>query len=284
MTTLFDALVSTARELEALHESKATGTGSAAQIIDARLTNLGWQNDDFIGGTALVILNSDAPATAPQSQSRTISGFTASSGTITVDSIFGGTPALDDWYGLITNRYPRGLLVSKINEALREAGDVPTVDVTLTTLTDTLEYSLPVTAKRDLRQVWLARSLAAPWDWEQQMTARAEWTAASGVGTLLFPTQPPVGYKIKLVYMGLHAHVGVDSDLINDYVSLDWLGTAAALKCARFRLPQTGGDDKTQTPIINDLMAREIAARKRRRMYAPPNFPILPANTDGFLP
>jgi hypothetical protein len=284
MTTLFDALVATARELDALHEGAANGTGSAAQIIDSRLTALGWQDDDFVGGTALVILNSDTPGVTPQGDSRIISDFVAATGVITIDTSWGGSVSLNDWYGLITNRYPRGLLVSKINEALRETGDIPTIDTTLTTAADTLEYSLPVAAKRDLRQVWLARSLTAPWDWEPLLTVRTEWSAANAVASLIFPTQPRAGYKIKLVYMAPHGHVGEDASLISDYISIDWLGVAAALKCARFRLSQAGSDDKTLTPLINDLMTREQARRRARRMAMPMSFPVFAPNLDGALP
>jgi hypothetical protein len=272
--TLFEVLVQTARALEALHENSATG-GSTTTIVDTKLTILGWNDDDFNGGTAFIIRDAGGAGAAPENESRFITDYVASTGTVTVDA-FSAAVAAGDWYGVTLNRYPRGAMVSKINEALRELGDVPTVDTTsLTTLSNTLEYALPVAAKRDLRQVWLARSLTAPWKWEQQLGVRQEWAAANTAGNLIFPSQPVVGYKIKLVYMAPHPQVQADTDVISDYVSIDWLALDAARKAARLRLEGSGADDTGLSRLINDLTAQTQMAMRRRMMPIPSAQPVL---------
>ena len=150
---------------------------------------------------------------------------------------------------------------------------MPTVDTSLTTLTDTLEYNLPVAAKRDLRQVWLARQTAAPWEWERQLRVRTEWAATGSVGVLIFPEQPRVGYKIKLVYMAPYV---ANSGLISDYVSADWLGLAAAEKLARWRLEGPGADERDLTALLNNLTLRVAQGRRRHPLAAAPRFPVLP--------
>jgi hypothetical protein len=168
------------------------------------------------------------------------------------------------------------MLSAKVNEALVELGDVAAVDVSLTTLTNTLEYSLPVAGKRDLRQVWLARATAAPWRWEQQLRVRTEWSVAGAVGVLLWPEQPRVGYKIKLVYVAPHAAVALDADLISDYVSVEWLGLAVAEKLARWRLEGPGADERDLTALLNNLTLRLAQGRRRHPVAVPQRFPVLP--------
>lgn len=276
MTQLFDVLVQVARACEALIEREATG-GSTTTIVDSRLNTLGHTNDAFNGGTAFIIRDAGGLGAAPEKQSRFVSDYVGSSGTITVDPAFSAAPVATDIYGVTTNRYPRAQMASKVNAALALWGDVPTEDAaSLTTLSATREYSLPVAAKKDLRQVWLARSLSAPWDWEPQLTVRFEHGAANAVGNLIFERQPRVGYKIKLVYMAAHPYVAADADYVSDYVSADWLALEAAIGCVRERMQAKGANQKQLTPLINDLMTRAAEAKSRRRMDLPQPFPKLP--------
>jgi len=273
MTTLFDILLQTARALEALQEGTASAdSAGGTTLVDSQLAVRGFTDDDhFNGGTLLY-----QSATEADRKSRLVSDYAGATGLITWVTQLGVTPATGTRYGVMTRRYPREMLSAKVNEALVELGDVPTVDVTLTTLTATLEYSLPAAAKRDLRQVWLARQTSAPWRWEQQLRVRREPTAAGAVGVLLFPEQPRVGYKIKLVYLAPHARVAADYDLISDYVSVDWLGLAAAEKLARWRLEGPGADERDLTALLNNLTLRTAQARRRHPVSMPQSFPVLP--------
>ena len=272
MTTVFDVLLQTARALEALQEGTASAaSASATTLTDAQLATRGFQTDNFfVGGTLLY-----QSATAANRASRRVSGYTGATGALTLESALAETPALGARYGVLTRRYPREVMAGKLNEALAELGDVGTVDTTLTTATNTLEYSLPVAAKRDLRQVWLARALAAPYDWERQLRVRTEWTAASVAGTLLFPEQPRAGYKIKLVYLAAHAAVAADADALSDYLALEWLALAAAEKCVRWRLEGPGSDERDLTALLNNLTLRLAQARGRHPVTVPARFPVL---------
>lgn len=275
MTTLFQVLVQAARNLQALQESIATG-GSATTIVDSVLAALAWPDDSFNGGTAFLIRDAGGSAAAPEKESRVVSDFVGSSGTVTT-AAFSQAVAAGDSYGVISNRYPRGLLVSKVNEALQELGDVPTVDMSsLTTAADTREYSLPVACKKDLRQVWIAQDTAAPYRWEEVLSVYVEWGAANAVGKLIFPYQPPTGLKLKLVYEAAHGYVQADSDVISDYLSADWLATEAAVRCAKFRLNGPGSDEKNLTNLVNDLLVQAERGRRRRRVNWPQSFPVLP--------
>lgn len=271
MTTLFDALVATARALEALHEGTATG-GSATTIADSALANL-HADDAFNNGVAFIIQTTDGAS--PQGKSRSISDYAGTSGTATIPTVTDAVGA-GDVYGLMMNRYPRGDLVGKINQALGALGDVLTVDVSLETVEDQREYALPAAAKRDLREVWVAGSTAAPWQWQPVRGTYVEGTAPGEAGTLLFPYQPRAGYKIKLVYLARHPYVQADTDVLADQVQLEWLGVEAARLAARQRLQGPGSAEKALPALVNDLDTRAEQLRPMRRSHNPQRAARLP--------
>jgi len=307
MIRIFDVLLQTARALEALQEGLFTGIGGATVFTDSHLPERGFTANDYFKGGTFFYLERPLGA-SPWSKTRLVTAYNGTTGAITVNADPGGFgPSVGQMYGVMTRRYPRAVMVGKIMEALREMGDFPIEDTSLTTLSNTLEYGLPVEAKRDLRQVWLARATTAPYRWERQMRVRTEWSgtqiAPGGqAATLIFPEQPRVGYKIKLVYMAPHPIYGVldinfstvnlyplyvdsaasadnalgDGMPLSDYISIDWLALEVAAKCARWRLEGAGADEKQVTALLNNLTLRAAQAKMHRPMRAPQSFPLLP--------
>jgi hypothetical protein len=274
MTTLFDVLLQTARALEALQEGTASvASANGTTLTDAQLVVRGFTVDDFFNGGTLLYQS----GTAANRASRRVSDYTGATGVITLETALAETPALGARYGVMTRRYPREMLSAKVNEVLVELGDVPQVDISLITASNQWEYDLTAAARRDLRQVWLARKLAVPYDWEPQLRVRPSTTASAGTAVIIFPEQPRVGYRIKLVYAARPAAVALDTDLVSDYVSVDVLGLAAAEKLARWRLEGPGADERDLTALLNNLTLR--LAQARRRHPAPlgsaPRFPVL---------
>ncbi len=276
--TLFDVLARTARYLEALQEGLSNALGTTLTLVDTRLDYYGWDTDDFRGGTLFLFSGADAKKT------RICSAY-AVGGTITVDEAASGAIASGVSYGIMSKRYPRGLLVSKINQALTDLGDVPIEDTSLTTLSNTKEYALPSSdLAHDLRQGWLARSTVAPWDWEPYLNVRLGWgNDPAAPPSLIFGAQPPVGYKIKVVAAvpyqsvsnGVTGPITADSTTIKDmWLGLDGLALQAAAACARFRLDGPGSDAQKQTAMLNDLVARAERAMKRHPKQMPQKFPI----------
>ena len=278
MTTLYDVLLQTARALEALQEGVASAASSGpTTLTDLQLVVRGFVNDgDFEGGTLIYQTTTLAFPDIPNHCTRRVANYAGATGTVTAETALPETPALGVRYGVLTKRYPREVMVGKINEALQEVGALPAVDVTLTTAAGQLEYNLPVAAKRDLRQVWLARRTAAPWEWEPQLRARTEWTAAGAVGVLLFAEQPRAPFKIKLVYAAPHALVAADTDLVSDYLAPDWLALEAAAKLVLWRLEGPGSDERDLTALLNNLTLRAAQAHGRHPVRGAARFPILP--------
>lgn len=272
MTTVVDVMVQALRELDALVEGAATG-GSATTIVDSALTALAYADDHFNEGRAFVLRTTDG--LTPQGLSRRVSGFVASTGTLTLASTLGVTVDAGDIYGVGTKRYPAGALTGKLNEFLAQLGDVPT-EVLITTLASTLDYALPVAAKRDLRQVWLAGATAAPFRYTPLAHWRTSWAAGGVAANLVFPYQLAVGYNLRVIYMAQHPAVYADTDVISDYLGLRWPAVEVALRLARGRLHQSGDDEKQMVQQINDLMTRAAAAKAAARAGWPEAYPTYP--------
>jgi hypothetical protein len=273
---VFDVLEQMARELDTLVSGEATG-GSTTTIVDPTLSSQGWEADRFIGGTAFLIRDAGGAGAAPEKQSRVVTGYSKTSGTLTVLPAFTAAVAAGDWYAVGGPNFPRGDLVDKLIGALKEIGDVPTEDTSITTLANTLEYSLPAAAKKDLREVWIARNAAEPYGWVRELLAQVRYSGVDVAAKLALPYFPTPGRKIKLVYMAGHPLVSADAGKISEYVSVDWLALRAAVAACRWRLRQPGSDDKALTAQLNDLMQREQIARRNRIRQIPASQPVLPA-------
>lgn len=277
MPFVFDVLVQAARALDALEEGVATA-GSNATLTDPVLVTAGWDEDDsFEGGTLFITQDHALIGAPPMRQSRVVSAYVSASGQITVSPVFSAAVAANDRYGVTTSRYPRNMMVGKLNEFLQEMGDLPTEDITsLMSLSGTLEYGLPVAAKKDLRQVWVAQSTAAPYNWKRLIHYRRGYSAGGAVESLIFPYYLDAGMKMKLIYMTTHPQVYADTDQVSDYVAVEWAAIEVAVRSARWRLDQPGEDRDSLIAKINDLLQRAARAQHRRRPLTPQPTPIFP--------
>lgn len=265
MATLFDALLAVARAVEALQESTAD-SGTASTLTDAKIAARGFKGGYFTGGTLFMIEASGSPI---ENTTRYISNSTTS-GVFTFTPAFtSACPAAGDWYGVMTDLYPKQVIIGKINETLRDYGDATAEDTSMTAAADTYDYNLPSAAARDLRQVWTGTS--PTWD----MHTRWEVTAGSAGTVLRFLDEPDAGDTIKLIYLAKHSTVKNDTDTVNAEIDVLALDTAARI--VRWRLEQPGADEKRLTALLNDLMARGALQKKARPKNYPKRTPIFPS-------
>lgn len=255
MATLFDIMLHTARTLEALHEGLATG-GAAATLLDSALPGYGWAAGDFDNGTLLWI--KDINSTLGGSQSRIVSSFTM--GTTFNVPAWSGTkfPEAGDTYGALLKAYPVGQIIGKVNEVLQELGEiVSTFDVAAT---GAQEYALADTYKR-IHKIEIGDAAATVQRWVPHLL----WRQTQG--RLYFPQAIKSGYTIRIHYLAQPSILAADTDALNADFNADWVGLAAAVKCARWLLGRPGADEKAQTSLLNDLMVREAQLRPARRVY-----------------
>jgi len=284
--TVFDLLLQTARNLEAVVESLTTAVGTGNNtLVDAKLSDAnygaGWETDDFAGGTAFWVRR--AAGGNPQNL-RVITDYDAPTNKVTVDQSWDFSGAANtgsgDGYALLQKQYPRDLVVGKLNQVLLDAGDAPVEDTTVTTAADQKEYSYAGDYTNRILEVWLAHQLAAPWEWERVAGVRAR---LSGSTTLLeFPYQPRVGYKIKLLVLTRPSPVSLapagneSANTLSPHLNADWLALETAVRCVRWRLQQPDAREDKLTALLNDLLNRAANAKRRRGVPSPNPQPIFP--------
>lgn len=141
-STLWGAV---ARNLGGVYlESTATG-GTTTTIVDS--DNLkGQYADDYLNDCWVsIITDAGGVHLPPEGESRRVSDFAGSTGTITVPTNFSAAPAMEDTYR-VWSVAPKAELLDAVAEALRAAWPAfhqRVVDTSLTVEEDTYEYALP---------------------------------------------------------------------------------------------------------------------------------------------
>ena len=280
--TLHDATYRLARNLSAVTEGVATG-GSATTIIDTRILR---QVDDYWNqGMAWILRDSAEGSAAPEGQFGEITDFAASSDTATIGSVSAGSGdpftaavAIGDRYALTTSKYPPHQLISAINGALIDIGPIQIIDTTtLDTTAGQTEYSLPLPAKLDLREVYYQGRTGDPND--NRWVKIENWEvrgAISGQDTLYLPFQYVAGRDIMLVFLDEHPELDDASDNINERIHTDLLMAYAEIRMLEWRDAQPGSDpniqrqlDRWLRPGPDGLTRIERAAAKNPTRAAP---------------
>src|SRR3990167_1827237 len=220
--TLFDLIRDVASNVGALVEGVATG-GSTTTIID---TVVRTEADDYWnGGDAMIIYDAGGAGAAPKSEIKRITDFVSSTSVITAGT-FSAAVAASDRYGIMRRAYGENvrwsdIITQKINQALLTLGPIETVDITsLTIATDQTEYSLPLAAKQDLREVWLQVDNTDANDnrWVQIHDWYIETKGAGTQSLLVLNRQLATDYDLKLVYLADHARLNASTDKLNEVV------------------------------------------------------------------
>lgn len=258
MTTLFDASLALAQVVTNVVNSVTTAAGTATTVIDSTRTEAAdyWNN-----GTLFVTSGTHANKT------RVITDWALSGTTFTIPTT---TTAVGSGatYGVCTADWPRYKLWEFINRALREMGDVPAQDATLTTVADQEQYTLPAGVS-DVRLVEVATNTATPYGYQPYSGVWRELPS----GILQFDTgRAPVddGLLIRLTYMDAHATMDDDADTISTYVHLDRVIWTAAAHGWLWRMQMSKEDEPTYTAQLQFAMAQ---AEKFKRLHPVPYIP-----------
>ena len=250
--TLHDATYRLARSLGAVTEGVATG-GSATTVIDTRVLAL-TAASHFNNGTAWILRDAAEASAAPEGQFGEISGDDGA-GTLTVRAATAGSGdpytaavAIGDKYAVATSKYPPHQLIWAINEALIDIGPIPIIDTTtLDTTASQTEYSLPLGAKLDLREVYYQGRTGDAND--NRWVKIENWEvrgAISGQDTLYLPFQYIVGRDIMLVFLDEHPELDDAADNINERIHINLLLAYAQIHCLEWRASSSGNDPNIQ--------------------------------------
>src|SRR3990167_338059 len=226
---LGDLVYRVGRELNLFEESSAT-SGSTTSIAD---TNGRDEADDFFnGGFACIVRDAGGGGAAPEGEYANISDY--ASGTMTLRETLTAAVGVGDRYAVASPRIPLHVLIQHINTALIDLGKVPYNDITsITTASDQSEYTLPLAASEDLRQVWYQIDDSDSNDnrWSILYNWYTQETSTGTAKKLVFPYQPPEPYLLKLVYVAGHPELYSATDKLSEFVPVDRVIYQAALNC-----------------------------------------------------
>lgn len=250
-----------------LFEGTASG-GSTNTIVDAVDRKTENEPDDFWNsGTAWILKDSAGASAAPEGEFDTILDFASTTGTITVANGWTSTTAAGDRYAVAKRKYSQQVLIQSVNKAISDLGKVWVVDSTsCTTASDQTEFTLPVAANQDLRQVWLQLDDDDSDDnrWQMLYNWRVQSTTTGTASLLVFPYQLPSGYVLQLHYVSDHPALYTYSDKLSERVPWERIVYRAAWDVMRFK-------QRSQTP----LLVEQINTLAQLASDAETNHPIL---------
>ena len=240
--TLSKVLQRAWREMGFAIDILATG-GSATTIID---TNTQYTSDDsLVGGTAIVTRDAGGAGASPEGRFARISDFVASTKTFTIDTVADAVAA-GDGVLLATPRIKLPQMIQAVNDGLSNLGTISLVDTSITLVSDTYTYNLPVGLKiRNLIDLLV-------YDGTHYVSikglVRNFPSAPAATGLLEFP-YIPYADTLKIVYEGVHPYLSAYNDVISETIQEE-LAVAAAIDKALTWYVSKRGDSALGTFTI----------------------------------
>lgn len=216
----------------------ATG-GSATTFINTNFAN--YENppetDAFKNYLAIVVRDAGGASASPEGKWSLVSAYADGTQTGTIATVTDAIASGDTIMLAKQDKFPLQQVLFSINRGLESLGDLPAnSNTSLTAVTSTEEYSIPVAVKRGLKQVWVNDGNY----YNKVYDYRTELAAGDTAATLFL-----CGYSgtIKLVYDGIHANVNAYSDVINEYVHPKIATAACVIKLLEWYNRQDANQD-----------------------------------------
>lgn len=261
----------------------ATG-GSTTTAIDTKLADEledGNEDDIYKGGTLIVIEDSAGAAAAPEGELSRITGYVASTQTVTISPALTAAIASGDRILIAPPDFPLYDTIEQVNDALKGCGDIPLPDTSITTAANQTEYTLPLALKgRQLLNVEVQGITTDAND--NRWTPVPNWRvtdAAGGTTGLLILPQLASGYTVKVWYLGKHPRVDAFDDYINEYLHPEMVHAAVMARVLQWR----NDSDRLRGSLNDGLVALEQKAWSqydRARITHPVSVP--PRRVQGF--
>lgn len=248
--TLYDLTYRVARELGTVQEGVATG-GSTTTIIDTN--DRTEANDYWNGGTVWILEDAGGASAAPEGEWGIVSDFAAASDTVTVRTALSAAVAANDKYAIAKPRYKLYLIIQMINQALMDVGRIPITDTTsVETDVNKTEYSIPVAANLDLREVWYQNVTNDVND--NRWTILSNWyiqrTDTGTADLLVFPYQLSQDHYLKLVYTDYHPELRDRTDTLSETIPIELVVYPAVLKCLEWYQNKTNSVESSMKRML----------------------------------
>lgn len=276
---LWNLLSDTYSKLGQLTTSTATGgAGDGSSIVDSKQADQ-HKDGDWKRGCLIVL---KAGGVAPEGEFKLIDDFARATGTWTPDSNFSAQVESGDRYAWASEYYPLHQMITLINEALEDLGDIPQVNTTtLDTEADKSEYAASVEWKRGRpNRVDVDRN---PDDSDHhQWVKYYNWdyvpAGPGSTGLIIFePPYPPSGRNIRVWYEGTHEEVTAYDDVIYEGVHPARIKLKAAEKAAEWQNQRVQGGDPHVIRTLNDIRGEldRMDQQNEHPIWRPPHEPKL---------
>jgi hypothetical protein len=264
MTTLFDAMLETARIIGNLKNGTAA-SGTTLTLVDS---NRYEPADYYNNGTLFLHAHTDATLTTRTYFTKVITDFASVTGTFTFGTGFGTAIAAGERYSC-TNVHKEAL-IQAINSALLYMGDYTDINETLTVTDNTTEYTLP-SGVSNVKRIETYTSASAPYGFNPVWT----WHEKGGKIYLPYELTQTVGNKIRVWYNKFHAEVDSDEDTILDIYNRKRLAWTAAYLFMLNRMEYSGNYDQKEEGLLS------IAAQQANKLAV--SFPVSRIERDSNL-
>lgn len=197
---------------------RATG-GSATTVIDTNRPEED-EPEDFEDGTLIVLRDSAGAGAAPEGEFSRIVSYAPGTNTFTVADTLTAAVASGDRYGVTSNIVHHDEILEMANDALRQLGDVPFMDTSITTAASQTEYTLPVALKEYAPRRISVQGITTDANdnrWIDIDNWDYTFTNAGSTALLILP-QLPQDRTVRVMYLGQHPAVNAFSDDISEYI------------------------------------------------------------------
>lgn len=243
-------------ELGELQHSLATN-GTTTTIVDTVLVNT-YEDGAWNGGTVFVVRDGAGAGAAPEGQWARVTSFAADTGTFTLADTLTAAVASTDLYAYAGANYPLWTMVEQANKVLREMGELPLVDTSLTTVAGQTEYAAAV-AWKDRPPSRIDLQMYDDAD-DNRWETLHDWyyvpAAAGSTGLIVFREPPPADRSLRVWYRDHHPALYTYSDTINETLDPENL-TARLVEAALMWMKKRRPGD---VEIVRDLNAASARA------------------------
>ncbi len=271
--TLFDLTYEVAAEMGILTEGVCTA-GSTETIVDS--VALTQADDYWNAGSVWITYDAGAAGGAPQGEMDAVTDSSQTGTTVVVGTGWTVATASGDRYAISLGGFTSfqlQQLIGAVNRAVRDVGYIMVDNTTaVTTAASQTEYTLPVAANTDLREVWIQtltndtaddRRFAKTYNWEPRKTA------GGTADTLVFQEQPVYPRDILLRYMAPHAALNIAADKLDESIHEQRVVLKAAWYALSAHRFQTRNEEEYLQMQIDELLARSKEADLRFPIKSP---------------
>ena len=271
--TLGDLYQAIARNFGALYATGTATSGSTTTIVDTSNLPALAANDALNNGYAYVKTDAAGAHAAPEGQTRLITDFVQSTGTVTVGIAFSAAVGVGDTY-VVCAGVPKATLADAAAQALRDAWPSfhqKYIDDTTVIAADTYAYDIPATIDV-LDEVWIQGDAAASF-YDPVNVWRRSVSGASTRQVVLDKEQEYVtDYVLRLVGRGpldlpANDYAAITIQAEYEQALLAYVGYRGAELCHRW-VSMRDGKNLREHLTMADMLGKEALKALRKGMPA----------------